>query len=888
MKNLNKVLAMLVVFMMVVSTVAFAANFSDVAATSNYSTPINVDADLGLITGYTDGTFKPEGEITRAEFAAIVVRLLGQEAQASAAAASTAFADVPATHWAAGYINIATQAGIIKGYGNGMFGPDALVNYEDAITMIVRALGYEPAIGAAGYPTGYLTKAGELGITDGVNGINGVPANRGTVATIAFNALDVPVMQQTGYGTFTQFIPQDGTNDTDKKTVLSENHSVVLVEAVINFTTPKATDTGYDTVNYTITNALNNRLLPQRVVVEDGETSIVPETAKIGDSNIADFVGKKVMLFVKINKFSENEIVSAYESFDAQTLSIKIADYISYDEGNGKLSYFDANGNKRSVTFAGPIYNNGKYDELNTFDDVEGKPGTIELSLFGTSTAVDYDRAYITAYDAFVVDEVDEYSMTVSSYTDVDYDICFDDEDLNVKATLKSATGADMKWTDLKEYDVLMVKYVENNGVEYFDAYVVENTVSGKVAGIYDGMVTIDGVDYDATEEALEEITLRSEGTFYLDENDTIVYFNGELVKSDNYGYIVDAYDFNDRDFYVTLLDKEGNTADYKLANRVTLVLGEDNTDVVDKDEVFEEVFGDGFDTFDVEDDAMLVTYRLSDGKIAEIDVTLTSDDADIALYRADKGRLGSFDIDETTVIFAIGADAVEESAVISLDKLQDDAKYYTVVGYDPDEDSDILGAVVIKYNVANVFGAANEFATFIVSCGETLSDDGEEVYIVKGYAGLKPVSYTVDFDATSAIGTLVYPLFKVDGTVSAFADADDDLGDEYDIVTGALEAVNTKKDFIEVDGYVDGNDENESIRINSDVNVYVFDAQASEELEKPIFEVNAGMYFRYDEDADTFNVGRDKLDCDVTVTLYVVDGDVVDVLYVLNSYDER
>ncbi|MEE1042740.1 MAG: S-layer homology domain-containing protein, partial [Clostridia bacterium] len=237
MKNLNKVLAMLVVFMMVVSTVAFAA-FTDVADTSSYATAIDVDVDLGIIKGYDDNTFRPEGEITRAEFAAIVVRLLGQEAQSAGAAASTQFADVPASHWAAGYINIAVQAGVINGYGNGNFGPDDLVAYQDALTMMVRALGYEPAIGSAGYPTGYLTKAGDLGLTKNVNGTNGVPANRGTIAQIAFNALDVPLMTQTGYGTFTQYVINDGYSSTSgytnyKKTLLSENHRTVKVQGVI-------------------------------------------------------------------------------------------------------------------------------------------------------------------------------------------------------------------------------------------------------------------------------------------------------------------------------------------------------------------------------------------------------------------------------------------------------------------------------------------------------------------------------------------------------------------------------------------------------------------------------------------------------------------------------
>ena len=95
MKNLNKVLAMLVVFMMVVSTVAFAS-FTDVAEDATYNVAVEVGTDLGLFTGYEDGSFKPEGEITRAEFAAIVVRMKGQEAQAEGAKSATMFTDVPA------------------------------------------------------------------------------------------------------------------------------------------------------------------------------------------------------------------------------------------------------------------------------------------------------------------------------------------------------------------------------------------------------------------------------------------------------------------------------------------------------------------------------------------------------------------------------------------------------------------------------------------------------------------------------------------------------------------------------------------------------------------------------------------------------------------------
>ena len=419
MKNLNKVLAMLVVFMMVVSTVAFAA-FTDVAETSSYATAIEVGVDLGLIKGYDDNTFKPEGEITRAEFAAIVVRLLGQEAQAAGAAASTQFEDVPADHWAAGYVNIAVQAGVVNGYGNGNFGPDDLVAYQDAITMMVRALGYEPAIGSAGYPTGYLTKAGDLGLTKNVNGTNGVPANRGTVAQIAFNALDVALMTQSGYGTFTQYVINDGYSATTgtnnvKKTLLSENHSTVKVMGVVLSSTDatSASITGTDKVTVNVTNYMYNKFnigydVRSEYNSQTGRYEQVvysDEIMEVGTSDALAYVGKKCVMFVEYDEFNDKATIKAiYEAPADDSIVVNFADietlrlldvigidsdndgtddefYYDYALGNGKVKTEDID-----VTIAAnaAIYYNGVNinnvrSTIAADDLLIKKSGTIEL-----------------------------------------------------------------------------------------------------------------------------------------------------------------------------------------------------------------------------------------------------------------------------------------------------------------------------------------------------------------------------------------------------------------------------------------------------------------------------------------------------------------------------
>ena len=218
MKNLKKVLALVVVFAMMMSTLAFAAGFPDVAADADYANAINVLSDLGFFTGDDKGNFNPDATITRAEYAVVVCRIMGLNA-----AGVSEFADVKADHWATGYVNAASQAGIIKGYGNGNFGPSDPVKYEEAVTMLVRALGYEPlAISKGNWPQGHISVASSYGLLTAVDGSVGEGAKRSAVAAMTYNALDIPVVEQTGFGTDVQYTIMKQTDDQDKVTLLTK------------------------------------------------------------------------------------------------------------------------------------------------------------------------------------------------------------------------------------------------------------------------------------------------------------------------------------------------------------------------------------------------------------------------------------------------------------------------------------------------------------------------------------------------------------------------------------------------------------------------------------------------------------------------------------------
>ncbi|MGE5473261.1 MAG: S-layer homology domain-containing protein [Ignavibacteriales bacterium] len=192
MKSIRKSLAFLVVLAMVFSCVApvMAATPTDVAGT-DYEAAVGNLVALGIINGYEDGTFKPEATITRAEFSKIACYLLGMQA-AGAQGTATQFKDVPASHWASGYIALAAGKGIIKGYPGGLFKPEENVTYAEAITILVRAIGMGEFVEKQGgtWPSNYMAAGSMAGITSDIAGIGADgKAIRGIIAQLAWNAL---------------------------------------------------------------------------------------------------------------------------------------------------------------------------------------------------------------------------------------------------------------------------------------------------------------------------------------------------------------------------------------------------------------------------------------------------------------------------------------------------------------------------------------------------------------------------------------------------------------------------------------------------------------------------------------------------------------------------
>lgn len=164
---------------------ASAMSFPDVPKDSDYSTAIEYVSELGVMVGGSNGNFNPNGIVNRAEMATIVCRVLGQTENLSK---SNIFTDVPMEHWANANIAKASELGIVGGYGGGKFGPGDSVTFEQAVTMVVRAIGEgDKATSYGGYPNGFIQVAQEKNLLNGIQSVQGQGLSRGAVAMLLYN-----------------------------------------------------------------------------------------------------------------------------------------------------------------------------------------------------------------------------------------------------------------------------------------------------------------------------------------------------------------------------------------------------------------------------------------------------------------------------------------------------------------------------------------------------------------------------------------------------------------------------------------------------------------------------------------------------------------------------
>ena len=142
---------------------AATTRFSDI--TDNYTaTAVETLRLMGVLDGYGDDTFRPNAVLTRAQFCKMAVYAMDGSSELGRYSTVTIFPDVKPSLWAASYINMAAKKGVIAGFADGKFKPNQTVTAGQAVTILMRGLGYKDENMGGVWPQGYMAEAQTCGL----------------------------------------------------------------------------------------------------------------------------------------------------------------------------------------------------------------------------------------------------------------------------------------------------------------------------------------------------------------------------------------------------------------------------------------------------------------------------------------------------------------------------------------------------------------------------------------------------------------------------------------------------------------------------------------------------------------------------------------------------
>ena len=228
----KRIMSMLLMLTMVFSLIvvpntATAVTYHDTVDT-DCELAVDVLDALGIMRGYTDGSFLPYNTITKAEMASVAVKLAGvNEYSEEAPDDMELFNDMyDYEGWAAGVVAMAKTMGIARSDENGNFNPDMSATYEDAVQMVVSALGYGHQAQSRGDTLlDYVYVGQKLGITKKLDTGIGENITRADVAKLVYAALTVDIMAPVSYSV-------DGTMYLTHLKVLNWKHQFLLTHLI--------------------------------------------------------------------------------------------------------------------------------------------------------------------------------------------------------------------------------------------------------------------------------------------------------------------------------------------------------------------------------------------------------------------------------------------------------------------------------------------------------------------------------------------------------------------------------------------------------------------------------------------------------------------------------
>jgi len=729
---ISKKLAAIVLTLIMTATMAVQsfASIPQDAVGSKHEEAIETLGALDIMIGDAEtGLFRPDANIKRSEFAKVAVEAMGLGDLAKASAGKTKYPDVVDNHWASGYINIATQQGVVIGDDEHNFRPDDSITYAEAMTILVRIIGHEPAaLNSGGFPNGYVSVGTQNGIAKNAVANDNEPVKRGVVAQMTFNSLTVKMMEQTGFGSNERYEIVD-------KTLLFD---VLDVEKL----------TGQIT-------AIGQSSIEGSSNLKDNEVRIGGEIYDVSDKAIArvrNLLGFNVTFYARIDDNDEKTVLLARPNKNLNNSETILTDNMESatktDAETILVKYWldketDKKPQELTIAKDAKMIFNGK---AISFDIKELTPESGRITVLDIDNDDDYDIVFVISYENYVVEEVIETSNRVTDkYGKPSLVLDPEDDDVSFVITKSSQT---LELKDLVEWNVLSVAKSKDSSIIVVE--VSGDSVTGKVTEIVDDERTIDGKKYKVAKNYTEDINLGDEGTFYLDIDGKIAAVDATKALSSNYAYGVKAGLTTgfDKHLEIKIFDKNGATKTVKSGDKIKFngKTGQTPQSVLEALQDGSGNFVPQLITFETNSEGVLTQLNTAVDKTASGEVnksSFTLNVKDSLTYKSASKKLGSYNVNAQTIVFDIPAGKTDTADFAIADmKLFEDKTDYDVLIYDLGED--LTAKVVV---VTNSQGVANlEGSMVIVDSIATMSnEDNELVDKLYAYQNGEKVSFETE-----------------------------------------------------------------------------------------------------------------------------------------------
>ena len=728
MRNLKRALSLAMASIMVLGMMVVGAGAVSYDDFSDKDKIVNDDAvsmlvELNVINGKDDGSFDPEGIVTRAEMAKMICVVLNGGKDPSLGNVSNYTYTDTVGHWAAAYIEYCTTLGIVAGDGTGKFNPSNTVTGAEAAKMLLVALGFKSEIEGftgANWAVNVNVRANQKGLFDelSINPSEGL--SRDNAAQMVWNALDAGVVS------YDYTLITDGSSitssptliDNESKTLLTDKFKVSKLEGVI-VANENATSTG---------TAVEKEDVTVLLLTSDDADSKQDEgdTITLKTATAANLLGKSVTMFAKDWKNGAYQTVLGNPVVSSDNMIATISESSDADDVKDALKDAGIKEVSKAVLVENFIRATDKDDKELT---ISGMADVAKLTGNGIEVTVisnDNDnKADFVIRTKMIAGKVSAYNakgndgdgyITVSALVDIDEDHKAD--------RIAGAEFADVKGSeDLAKDDIVLYYRVGDTFyAEKADSVNVTVTSTKGSDTIKDGKNT-----YKAS-------ALSSK---YDDDNNTVLTTAVEpddevTLYLDNFGYVVytDAVTAADEYMFITGSDASVKSGFESLTIKGVLSDGTEVTASVNKlnSKKLSSAFGNLGET---------AAEELVNNKIATYTKTgekynITTDhgkDVEITQIQKNKANLGGATANSKT-IFVIG------------DK-NDNYKVYTGIANVPNvtnKDADLycyaksgVAKFVVALNATTSDGDTN--GIYILGKTASAKKDGDDtIYVVEAY----------------------------------------------------------------------------------------------------------------------------------------------------------